>query len=415
MRVPEVRAADAGIARGLLAIMSVAAGLTIANIYYIQPLLAEIGRTLSVSATAMGVVATLGQLGFAAGMVFVVPLGDITDRRRLILVMLCGAAASLASIALAPSYAWLAAAIFCVGFFSVGAQMFVPFAAHLAAPARRGAAVGIVMSGLLTGILLSRTASGYVATTAGWRSMYWIAAGLMLALAAVSALMLPRSAGTDAGTDAGTGASTNQLSYRRLLGSLWRLTQSEPVLRESAFAGAMLFASFSAFWSMLSFRLETPPLEYGSQVAGLFGLVGAAGVAAAPFAGRLADRLDPRINLQVTLAVATLAWLVFALVGHTIPGLVAGVLLLDVGVQAGHVTNLSRVHSLSPEARNRLTTVYMGTFFVGGAMGTAIAAYAWSRWGWSGVCAVGVTMPLLASIALLRPSPGRGFAKGAAR
>jgi predicted MFS family arabinose efflux permease len=249
------------------------------------------------------------------------------------------------------------------------------------------------MSGLLVGILVSRMASGYIGAAVGWRAMFRIASGLTLALAAVVATTLPKS------------ISGSQLPYRRLIGSLWHFTRTEPVLRESAFAGAMLFASFSAFWSMLAFRLEMPPLHYGSQVAGLFSIVGIAGAGAAPIAGRLADRLNPRMNVQIALLVTACAFVVFALFGHTIAGLVVGVIVLDAGVQAGHVTNLSRVHGLSPGARNRVTTIYMVTFFLGGAAGSALGAFAWQHWRWAGVCAVGTLMPVLASFKMLTAKP----------
>ena len=366
-------------------------GIAVANLYYIQPLLPDIGRAFSVSASAMGLVFTLAQLGFATGVLFFVPLGDIGDRRRLIVVMLAGAAISLAAVASSRSLPWIAVAMFFVGAFSVTPQMFVPFAAHLAAPESRGRALGVVMSGLLLGILASRTASGFIGAATGWRAMFRIASGVTLALAAVMAATLPRSRGV------------SRLSYGRLIGSLWHFTRTEPLLRESALAGAMLFAAFSAFWSMLAFRLEMPPLHYGSQVAGLFSLVGVAGAAAAPIAGRLADRFNPRVNVHIALLMTAGAFVVFALCGHTIAGLVVGVIVLDAGVQAGHVTNLSRVHSLSPEARNRVTTIYMVTFFLGGAAGSALAAYAWQHWRWAGVCAVGALMPLVAAIRLSLP------------
>jgi predicted MFS family arabinose efflux permease len=376
----------AGIGPGLLGLMAIGSGLAVANLYYIQPLLADVGRTFSVSAAEMGLVFTLAQLGFATGVLFFVPLGDIGERRRLIVVMLVVASISLAGMAMAQSLQWAAVAMFCVGAFSVTPQMFVPFAAHLATPARRGHALGVVMSGLLVGILVSRTASGYIGAAAGWRAMFRIASGVTLALAAVMAATLPRSVGR------------SRLSYRRLIGSLWHVTSTEPVLRESALAGAMLFASFSAFWSMLAFRLEMPPLHYGSQVAGLFSLVGVAGAGAAPIAGRLADRLNPRTNVQIALLMTVCAFVVFAVFGDTIAGLVAGVIVLDAGVQSGHVTNLSRIHGLSPDLRNRVTTIYMVAFFLGGAAGSALGAYAWQRWRWAGVCAVGALMPLLASV-----------------
>jgi predicted MFS family arabinose efflux permease len=376
--------AGGGISRGLLAIMAIASGVAVANIYYIQPLLADIGRTFQSSASAMGIVVTLGQLGFATGMLLFVPLGDVSERRRLIVVMLAGAALSLSAVATAQSYAWIATSVFFVGAFSVTPQMFVPFAAHLAAPERRGRAVGLVISGLVIGILASRAVSGYIGATLGWRSMYWIASAATVALALVSASSLPRSAGG------------SRLTYGRLLRSLWHLTGSEPVLRESSLAGAMLFGAFTAFWSMLTFRLEMPPLHYGSRMAGLLSLVGLAGACSAPIAGRLADRINPRTNVQVGLAATAFAFVIFATAGHTLWGLVAGIIVLDAAVQAAHVTNLSRVHSLAPGARNRLTTVYMTTFFLGGAAGSALGAYAWQRWQWQGVCAVGVAMPLVA-------------------
>jgi len=300
-------------------------------------------------------------------------------------VMLAGASASLAAAAAARSYAWIGGAMFLVGAFSVTPQMFVPFAAHLAAPDRRGRAVGIVMSGLLMGILLSRAASGYVGALAGWRVVLRLASGVTILLAAVLVVALPRHRGA------------GRLPYRRLISSLWHLTAAEPVLREASFAGAMFFGSFSAFWSMLAFRLELPPLHYGSRMAGLLGLVGVAGAAAAPIAGRLADRFDPRANVRFSLLATALSFGVLALAGHTIAGLVAGIVVLDASVQSGHVTNLFRVHGLSPEVRNRVTTVYMVAFFIGGAAGSALGAFAWQRWQWAGVCAVGAAMPLAAA------------------
>lgn len=371
--------------------MAIASGIAVANIYYIQPLLPDVGRTFQVPASAMGLVVMLGQLGFATGLLFAVPLGDISDRRRLIVVTLALAAVSLSAVALARSYMWLAAAVFGLGVFSVTPQMLVPFAAHLAAPERRGHAVGVVMSGLVIGILVSRAASGYIGSIEGWRAMYWIAAAVTLVLAVFMSMVLPRSVGS------------HRLPYARLLGSIWHLTRAEPVLRESALAGAMLFATFSAFWSMLAFRLELPPLHYGSRAAGLLSLVGVAGAASAPIAGWLADRADARANVTLALLATMSSWLVFAVVGHTLWGLVTGIVVLDAAVQAGHVMNLSRVHGLSPEARNRLTTVYMGSFFLGGAAGSALGAFAWQRWSWPGVCVVGAAMPAIAALKLRLP------------
>jgi predicted MFS family arabinose efflux permease len=376
---------------GLLAVMAVAAGIAVANLYYAQPLLADIGRSFQVSPSAMGLVITLAQLGFATGVVLLVPLGDSGDRRRLILATLVGAVLSLLAVAVAPSYVWLASASFFVGAFSVTPQMFVPFAAHLAAPERRGQAVGVVISGLLVGILASRAASGYLGELVGWRAVYWIASALTLVLAIAMARLLPP-------TDAAA-----RLPYVRLLGSLRDLWRTEPVLRESALAGAMLFGTFSAFWSTLAFKLEAPPFHYGSRVAGLFGLIGVAGAGAATLAGRLADRLNPRTNVRVALLASVLAFLIFAVAGDALWGLVVGVTVLDAAVQAGHVTSQSRIHRLAPDARNRLTTIYMMAFFLGGAAGSGLAAYAWQRWRWAGVCAVGIAMSLVAAVRFAFP------------
>ena len=247
------------------------------------------------------------------------------------------------------------------------------------------------MSGLLIGILLSRTASGYIGALAGWRMMLWIASAVTVALAVLMAASLPKNVGT------------MKLGYPALIASLWDLVVREPVLAESAFAGAMLFAAFSAFWSMLPFRLETPPLHYGTRAAGLFGLIGVVGAGAAPLVGRLADRLNPRANVRAAVAVTIASFGLLALFGDTLWGLIVGVIVMDFGVQAGHVTNQSRIHALHPDARNRLTTVYMVGFFLGGAAGSALGAFAWHHWHWTGVCAVGIGMPLLAAIKLALP------------
>jgi predicted MFS family arabinose efflux permease len=271
--------------------------------------------------------------------------------------------------------------------------MLVPFAAHLATPERRGQAVGTVMSGLLIGILLSRVASGYVGTLLGWRAMYWIASLMMVILAIVLATTLPRS------------QPTSRLTYPRLMQSLGRLILTEPVLRESAIVGSMLFGAFCVFWATLAFHLEAPPLFYGSRVAGLFGLIGAVGAAIAPLAGRLADRLNARANLRVAVYGAAAAFGLLWIFGHTIAGLLVGVILLDAGVQGGHVINQSRIHTLRPEVRNRLNTIYIFAFFLGGSAGSALGAAAWQRWQWSGVSVVGLGMLLLAGATLASPAP----------
>jgi predicted MFS family arabinose efflux permease len=248
------------------------------------------------------------------------------------------------------------------------------------------------MGGILAGILLARTASGFLGAHLGWRAVYLVAAGLMVALAVLLRALLPPSE---------PGAS---MPYRALLGSMAALVREEPVLRETAFLGACAFGAFSVFWSTLAFFLEAS-LGLGSDAAGLFGLLGAAGALSAPLLGRLADRTSARTNAGIALAVALLGWAVFAAAGARLWGLVAGVLLLDLGVQASHVSNLARVHALRPEARGRMNTVYMVTYFAGGALGTALGTWAWTAFRWPGVCAAGAGF---ATLGLARWWRGRG-------
>jgi predicted MFS family arabinose efflux permease len=305
-----------------------------------------------------------------------VPLGDVVERRRLMLVLLGATALALLGVAAAPGVPILAAASLAVGMTTVVPQLAVPLAAHLAPPDERGRAVGAVMGGLLVGILLARTASGFLGAHLGWRAVYLVAAALMLLLAAALRVLLPPSP-----PDA-------DLPYGALLRSLFTIAREEPVLREAAALGALGFASFSVFWSTLAFFLEARH-GLGPDAAGLFGILGAGGALAAPVLGRLADRTSARANAGASLAIAIAGWAVFAAAGRSLTGLVAGVLLLDVGVQANHVSNLARVHARRPEARSRMNTVYMVSYFAGGAVGTAVGTWAWTGRGWPGVCAAG--------------------------
>jgi predicted MFS family arabinose efflux permease len=241
----------------------------------------------------------------------------------------------------------------------------------------------MVMSGLLIGILLARTVSGFVGANFGWRSMYWIASVLMILLALALSKLLPKS------------QPTLRVPYLKLMQSLFELIR-QPVLQEASLAGAMSFAAFSAFWSTLVFLLAQPPYHYGSEVAGLFGLVGVVGAAAAPLVGKLADRRSPKLTVALGLAITTISFLVFWWQGHQLVGLIFGVILLDLGVQTTMVSNQARIYSLPPEAHSRLNALYIMFYFVGGALGSFLGAYAWSRWQWNGVCAVSLLMLAIA-------------------
>ena len=357
--------------------MAVSCGLVVANIYYNQPLLAAIGRTFRLSDSSASLVATATQVGYTLGMLFVVPLGDMLERKRLILIMLLGAAGCMALAAVAPSFALLTAASVLIGILSAVPQLLVPMAAHLAPEASRGRVVGHVMSGLLVGILLSRTVSGYVGLHLGWRAMFEIGAGLMVLLVALLAWKLP----TDRPHFTGT--------YASLMKSLLTLTREQAPLRRAALVGASLFAAFSVFWTTLAFFLEGAPYHYGSDVAGFFGLIGAFGALAAPLAGRTADTKGPSYTIVLGIVLALVAYAVLGFGGQYVAGLVLGVILLDVGVQATHISNQSLIFSLVPEARSRLNTVYMTAYFIGGSVGSLAGGLAWAHGGWPGVCLVG--------------------------
>lgn len=363
--------------------MAAAAGLAVANIYYNQPMLGMIAADFPGSAAA-GMIPTATQLGYALGLFLLTPLGDAMDRRRLILIQFAALAATLAAAALAPTALTLALASLLMGAAAAVAQQIVPFAAQLATDRDRGRTIGTVMAGLLAGILVSRALAGFVATHEGWRAMFALGAPMALSAALLMAVRLPRS-----------DRKISAAAYAGLLASLRPLWREEPRLRRAALAQAALFASFSAFWTILALRLAEPVFALGADAAGLFGLVGAAGVLAAPLAGRMADRLGPERVVRLSAGLAVLSWgLLWA--GTALAPLIVGVVLLDFGVQGALVANQHILYALRPEARSRLNTLFMTAMFLGGAAGSAAAALAWDRGGWNAVAAIGVLAGLLA-------------------
>ena len=371
--------------RGLLMLLATIAGVSAANIYYNQPLLDDLRASYAQEAAWVGAVPAATQLGYAAGMLLLAPLGDRFDRRRLILMQIAGLMLALSVAALAPTLAILAVASFAIGVLATIAQQAVPFAAELAPPAERGHAVGTVMSGLLLGILLARTAAGFIAQYLGWRMVFAASVVALLALAAVVIARLPKS------------RPTSTLSYGKLLGSMWHLARELPGLREASLTGAALFAAFSAFWSVLTLLLARAPFHLGPQAAGLFGIVGAAGALAAPVAGRFADKRGPRAVISLSIMLVALSFVVFGLSATSIVGLVLGVIVLDIGVQAAQISNQARIYALKADARSRVNTVYMVCYFIGGAIGSAASALAWRRFGWTGSCAAGFALALVAA------------------
>ncbi len=380
MEQARVEPTKTGISRGMVLLMAVACGVAVANLYYAQPILDTLAHAFHTSAATAGLVVTCSQIGYAVGLALLVPLGDLLVRRRMVPAILLVTTGALVASALAPSMVVLDVLALVAGTGSVVAQVLVPLAASMADEGRRGRVVGAVMSGLLIGILLARTVSGLVASAFGWRTVYVLGAVLSAVLAAVLAWKLPSE------------QRRRHVGYRQLLASEVRLIRTEPLLRRRALFGALAFASFSVFWTTMAFLLARPPYHYSDAVIGLFGLVGAAGALCANAAGRLADR---GLTRATTIFFSVLMCGSYALLwfGRTSLGLlVAGILVLDVGSQGLHVTNQSLVYRLAPELRSRLTSVYMVSYFTGGALGSALASALYGADGWAGVCMLGAAI-----------------------
>lgn len=378
------------LSRGLLLTLAAATGLAVANIYYNQPMLGLIEASLGPGAATS--VPVLTQLGYASGLFLLTPLGDVTRRKQLIVAEFVLLAIALVLAGAAPDALTLAIASALVGFAASVAQQLVPLTAELAQPQRRGAAIGAVMSGLLLGVLLSRTLAGFVAAQFGWRTMFLAASPTMLLVALALQAILPDVRGE------------LRLPYPELMGSLRRLWRDLAALRRAAFTQAFLFAAFSAFWTVLALRLAAPPLGLGAGSAGLFGVVGTIGVIAAPLAGRLADARGPSTIVRLGAALALASWAGMAL-WSDLAGLVAGVLALDLAMQAALVSNQHVIYALRADARGRLNTLFMTTMFLGGAGGSFSAMIAWRLGEWPAVAVLGMAFSAAALAIQLRAPP----------
>ena len=379
-----------GLSPGLVRLMAVTCAVTVANLYYAQPLLDSIGRDLHVSQSSASILVTVGQLGYAAGLLFIVPAGDIMRRRPLLTGMLAFCAITLAAAAAAPSLPVLDAAVALCCVTSVVVQMLVPYAATLASDNERSRVIGTLMGGLLIGILLSRTFAGVVAGFAGWRSVYGTAAVFM----ALTAVMLRRAL-----PDHGPQLS---ISYREQLRGVLDIARTEPALRWRSLIAACGFGSFACFWTTVTFLLSSSQYGFSQLDIGLFALVGAAGAITSLAGGRALDK-RPRLRWPATgaaLALLAASYLPIGLGGAHLGAvslvlLIIGVLLMDACVQGAHVINQSVIYDLLPQARSRLTTVYITTMFAGGAVGSAVGAQAYEHWGWTGATLVAAAFPVL--------------------
>jgi predicted MFS family arabinose efflux permease len=330
---------------------------------------------------------TASQVGYAAGLVLLVPVGDLLERRRLITRILLVTALALAATAAAPSFSVLAGALVVVGLTSVVAQILLPMASHLAAERERGKVVGHVMSGLLVGILVARTASGIIAELGGWRLVFGVSAGLMLVLCGVLRLALPQV------------RPTTELTYPGLLRSVGKLIAQQPTLRMRMVYGVLGMGQFSVLWTTIAFLLAGSPYRYGDATIGLFGLAGLAGALAAQVAGRLADRGHHHRATGIFFVTMLGSWALIAAGASSLAALILGIVLLDLGIQGAQITSQSVIYSLVPSARSRLTTAYMTTVFASAAISSALASAIYDSNGWSAVAALGGGMAAIGVLA----------------
>ncbi|MGP8955635.1 MFS transporter [Enterobacter mori] len=372
-----------GLSPALILLMSVATGLAVASNYYAQPLLDTIARAFNLSASSAGFIVTAAQLGYAAGLLFLVPLGDMFERRMLIVSMTLLAAGGMLITASSQSLTMMIIGTALTGLFSVVAQILVPLAATLASPEKRGKVVGTIMSGLLLGILLARTVARLLASLGGWRTVYWVASVLMVVMALALWRGLPKV------------KQENHLNYPQLLASVFSLFTQDKLLRTRALLGCFTFANFSILWTSMAFLLAAPPFNYSEGVIGLFGLAGAAGALGARPAGGLADKGKSHMTTTAGLVLLLLSWAAIWYGHVSVLALIVGILVLDLTVQGVHITNQTVIYRVKPEARNRLTAGYMTSYFIGGAAGSLISASAWQHAGWTGVCAIGAIMAVL--------------------
>jgi predicted MFS family arabinose efflux permease len=366
-----------GISPSLVLLLAVACGAAVANLYYAQPLLHTLGHALGVSDATAGLLVTVTQVGYVLGLAFLVPVGDLRERRTLISATLIITAVALAMAAAAPTFVVFAVALAAVGVTSVVAQIIVPMSSSLSAEHERGQVVGTVMSGLLIGILIARTVSGLVAAAFGWRTVFALAAVAMVGLAATLRRRLPLI------------PPTTSLSYGGVLRSVLTLIRTEPVLRQRMLLGGLAFGCFSVLWTSLAFLLAKPPFAYGNAVIGLFGLAGVAGATTASVVGRLADRGHGGRASTASIMVLLISWAILAAGKASVIPLVIGIAALDLGVQGVHISNQSAIYALNADARSRLTTAYMVSYFLGGAILSAATSSLYASAGWDGVCLLG--------------------------
>ena len=372
----------------LILLLSITCGVVVANMYYIQPIGTKVAASLSVSTSAIGILTMLTQLGYALGLLFLVPLGDVVDRPKLIIRMAALSAISLLAAFFAPSFTLFACASFLIGLLSIVPQIIIPYGAVLAGPKARGKVMGTLLSGLLVGILLSRTVSGIVASLFSWRMIYLFALVLVAILTGLLYWKMPRT----------QIKTTSSVSYLDSLKSLPYLVKTQRLLREASISGFFMFGTFSIFWSTLIFYISSPVYHWGTFEAGILAIFGLSGAVAAPIVGRLSDSYSERKIVGMGLAMQTLSFVALLVAGSHLVVLLVAIILLDVGNQFGQVANQTRVQGLGEAASNRNNTVFMCMYFIGGATGSLLGTTMWQQFGWLGVTLTGLAFQLCAYI-----------------
>ena len=369
---------DEGVPASLLFIMACMAAVSVANIYYCQPLLSLMGNDLGIDEWRASLIAMITQVGYACGLFFIIPSGDKFDRKKIVSYSFSILTIALLCIALSNNFHAVMAASFTVGACSVMPQIFIPIAAQYSRPEKKGANVGLIVSGLLTGILASRVISGLVGEWLGWRSMYVIAAIVMSLCTLIVWRIMPYTENNYTG------------SYKRLMHSLFALIREYKLLRICALRAAFAFGSFLALWASLTFKMEQAPFYAGSDVVGLLGLCGVAGAMSASVVGRVVSRIGVRNFNLLGAALMLSAWIIAYLWGNTYTAIIITILILDIGMQCIQLSNQTVVFSLNTKASNRINTIFMTNYFIGGSLGTFLSGSAWSMAGWSGVTIVGI-------------------------
>lgn len=373
------------LSRSVVILFAIAAGLSVANVYFAHPLLDVVAHEFRISHASVGLVVAATQTGYALGLLLLVPLGDLLDRRRLIVSQLLLSALALIIVAFAPTIGVLLVSMVTVGLLAVVVQTLVAFAASLAAPTERGQVVGTVTSGVVLGILLARVVAGLLADLAGWRSVYLTSAVVTFLMAVVLFRILPdhQPAGS-------------RPSYPQLLRSVFALFVEEPILRIRAGIALLIFASFSVFWTSLVLVLSAPPLSMSQTAIGMFGLAGVAGALAAGRTGGLVDRGWAHWTTGLGLSLLLASWIPIGFTQQSLAALIVGVILLDLAIQAVHVTNQSLIFTVRPEARSRLVAGYMVFYSLGSGLGSLTSTFAFASRGWTGVCLLGASYSTLA-------------------